>query len=63
MFSYEVQNAEYNRIKQMYLDYLKLYKFFNHGSTKGCTGFAQFYWMHSYHHKSANLLKQLGITR
>lgn len=63
MLSIEAQNEEYNKIKKMYLDYLRLYKFFNHGSLSGCTDFARFYWMHTYHHRSANLLTQLGINR
>ena len=48
MISYETQRVFFDSICKMYREYLDLYKFFNHGSTKGCTDFAQFYWVHSY---------------
>ena len=63
MLGIEAKSEEYHKIRQMYLEYLRLYKFFNNGSLKGCTNFATFYWTHSYYHKSANLLKELGINR
>lgn len=38
-------NSEvYKRIKRQYLDYVKLYQFFNYGSAQGIIPFDQFYW-------------------
>ena len=63
MLAYENQRDFFNNIVKMYKDYLELYRFFNHGSTEGATGFAQFYWIHSYLYRHSNLLVELGVVR
>ena len=63
MLAYETQREFFNSIAKMYKDYLRLYKFFNNGSLDGCTDFAKFYWIHSYHYRSSNLLNELGVVR
>lgn len=47
----------------MYKDYLELYRFFNAGSLKGATKFADFYWIHSYLHRDYSLAAQENIVR
>ena len=63
MISYETQREFFNSISKMYRDYLELYRFFNHGSYEGCTGFDHFYWTHSYLYRHSNLAVEHGITR
>jgi len=63
MISYETQRVFFDSIVKMYKDYLSLYKFFNHGSLEGCTGFAQFYWVHSYLYRHSDLAAQHGMER
>jgi hypothetical protein len=41
---YESQRENFNKVLGYYKDYIKLYKFFNNGSTDGATTFAEFYW-------------------
>ena len=49
MVAYENQRVNFDRIARMYREYLTLYRFFNHGSTKGATPFDEFYWVHHYY--------------
>ena len=51
MASYENQRVYFERIAKMYRDYLRLYRFFNHGSFEGCTTFDEFYWLHHYYYR------------
>ena len=63
MFSYENSREYFNNIVKMYKDYLELYRFFNAGSLKGATKFADFYWIHSYLHRDYSLAAQENIVR
>ena len=51
MSLYENQRVHFNKIVEMYLDYVRLYKFFNNGSIVGKTPFAQFYISQTFHAK------------
>jgi hypothetical protein len=55
MIAYETQREYFNKILKMYLDYVKLYKFFNHGSIRGKTKFEDFYWLHTYYYRNASI--------
>lgn len=48
MISYQIQRVNFERIVKAYKSYLVLYRYFNHGSTKGCTSFGDFYWLQTY---------------
>ncbi len=58
IMTYENQRVHFDKMLKSYKSYLDLYKFFNHGSLKGATPFADFYWLHHYffRHKKVNSL-------
>ncbi|MEZ4742836.1 MAG: hypothetical protein R3B45_10380 [Bdellovibrionota bacterium] len=49
--SYEKSRINFDFIVSQYKQYLKLYAFFNDGSTEGATSFAKFYWVITYYSK------------
>lgn len=63
MMTYETQRVFFDKLTKKYIDYLELYKFFNHGSLEGCTNFADFYWIHSYIHRHSNLYENMSKGR
>lgn len=50
MIAYETRRANFEKIVQMYKDYLRLYRFFNHGSIEGASDFQGFYWTYHYYY-------------
>lgn len=41
---YENQRVVFDKLVKKYEEYVRLYKFINHGSIEGITPFDQFYW-------------------
>lgn len=58
MVTYESSRDFFNQVVKQYKEYVILYKFLNHGSIEGRTGFADFYWSMSYIHRNTSLVME-----
>lgn len=63
MIGYNNQRDFFDGIYNSYMDYLRLYYFFNAGSTEGATPFDFFYWTHAYLYRRSNLAEEAGVSR
>lgn len=54
MALYESTRTVFNTIVKQYKEYIKLYAFFNGGSTEGAIPFDHFYWRYTYVTKYAD---------
>ncbi|WGL60277.1 hypothetical protein QEJ31_01485 [Pigmentibacter sp. JX0631] len=63
MGTFETIGVEYNKIKEVYLKYIKAYKDLNNNSTKGATSFADFYLYRTYTSKYADPRKFMGSIK
>lgn len=59
MANFEVTANEFNKIKEVYLKYIKTYKQLNNNSTEGATSFAKFYIYRTYTSKYSDPRKFL----
>jgi hypothetical protein len=55
LMNYNTQRDNFNKVYKLYMDYLEIYRYFNHGTIRGCTNFRDFYWLHTYHIRSMSL--------